>query len=163
MRLLSLRSYLLYVLLGILVLVTVIMRWDKLLSDSGGYGDANRLRVGGKEIVVEFAGEPEERRQGLSGRDNLCGECGMLFTYPSSQRRMYWMKEMNFDLDMVFIDNGKVVETHEDVPAPVEGQDGREIIVVTDLPAEWVLEVNSGWVERNGIEVGDMIDLDIGD
>lgn len=118
-----------------------------------------KLKVGEAVVYVEIMDKPSERARGLSGRESLGESQGMLFIYPGSRRHSFWMKEMNFALDIIFIDEGKVVEIHEDVPVPVGGQDGREIKIQTKLETEWVLEVNAGWVESNGVEVGDAVQL----
>ena len=70
------------------------------------------------------------------------------------------MKGMRFPLDMLFIYQGKVVDIARKVSAPEEGEDGTKIRVSTWLPAEWVLEVNSGWSERHGVEAGDAVSLE---
>lgn len=119
----------------------------------------SHLRIGETELTVELADTPEKRLQGLSGREPIADDWGMLFVFPDSGRRSFWMREMRFPLDMVFIDQRQVVEIIPDVPAPAVGQDGREIRVVSKEAAEWVLEVNAGWVERQGIEVGDPVEL----
>jgi uncharacterized membrane protein (UPF0127 family) len=118
------------------------------------------LRVGEMTVSVEIADTPEQRTRGLSGRENLGENEGLLFIFPESQQRSFWMKDMRFPLDMVFIDEGEVVEIVRGVPAPSEGSDGTEIRVVSKFPAEWVLEVNSGWVERQGVKLEDSVKLD---
>ena len=119
-----------------------------------------RLRVGENVVVVELAKTPEEWTQGLSGRESLGEEEGMLFVSDESVRRTFWMKGMRFPLDMLFIHQDKVVDIAHKVPAPAEGQDGTETRVSTWLPAKWVLEVNSGWAERHGVKLGDPVILE---
>ena len=122
--------------------------------------DGVELWVGDATIEVEIADTNVARVQGLSGREFLDENRGVLFIFPDSRRQSFWMKEMKFDLDMIFINEGRVIEVYEQVPAPIEGQeDGREIKVVTKGEADMVLEVNSGWVRENGIKVGDKVEL----
>lgn len=123
--------------------------------------EGQRLRVGRVEIWVEIADNPEAWAQGLSGREELGKNQGMLFVYPDALRLAFWMEDMRFPLDILFIRDGRVVDIHERVPAPQPGQDGREIQVVSSQPAAMVLEVNSGWVERHGVVIGDEIKLEI--
>ena len=118
-----------------------------------------RLRVGEVDVLVELAETPSAWTQGLSGRERLGEDEGMLFIFPNSARRRFWMYKMRFALDMLFIDQGRVVEIREDVPAPVGEQDGTEIVVESSASAQWVLEVNSGWMERQGVGVGDSVEL----
>lgn len=118
------------------------------------------LRVGEVTVSVEIADSPEEQKQGLSGRESLAEDEGMLFIFPDSQRWSFWMKAMRFGLDIIFIDDGQVVEIAREVPVPKEGEDGAKISLIPNYPAEWVLEVNSGWAERHGIRVGDAVSLE---
>ncbi len=119
-----------------------------------------KLQVGETEVRVELARTPDEWAQGLSGRETLGEDEGMLFVSNQSVRRSFWMKGMRFPLDMLFIHQGRVVDIANKVRAPSAGEDGTAIRVSTWLPAEWVLEVNSGWVERHGVKVGDKVILE---
>ncbi len=145
--------------LFLIIASLAVVGWLVFVDDQSSVKEDRKIRVGESEVVVEIADEPVEWAQGLSGRESLGESEGMLFLFPESRKQSFWMKEMKFDLDMLFIDERKVVEIHENVPAPVEGQDGKEIKVQTKLEAEWVLEVNAGWVEKNGVEVGDDVVL----
>lgn len=118
------------------------------------------MRIGKNVVSVELARTPEEWSRGLSGRDSLGEEEGMLFVSDEAVRRTFWMKGMRFPLDMLFIYQGKVVDIAHEVPAPSEEDDGTAIKVSTWLPATWVLEINSGWVKQHGVKVGDPVVLE---
>lgn len=146
--------------LGLLIIIILVARLWIFPSEQPELVNSPRLLIGDAVLTVEIADEPNEWAQGLSGKESLCDECGTLFLFPESRKQSFWMREMNFALDMIFIDEEKVVEIFEDVPFPEDGKDGREIKVETELPTEWVLEVNSGWVERNGVEVGNEVSFE---
>ena len=57
----------------------------------------------GKKIYIEVADTDASRQQGLSDRDGLCAECGMLFVFPQNGYYGFWMKDMNFNIDIVFL------------------------------------------------------------
>lgn len=111
------------------------------------------LKINNTEIQIEIADELSEQIQGLSGRASLCAACGMLFTYHNAQIRDFWMKDMRFSLDFVFIRDGLVVEMLENAPKPVADQPIFRI--QSRNPADMVLEVNAGFVKKNGIAAGD--------
>jgi len=142
----------------ILLLVALSLAW---LSVTANLERQNSmvlvLRVGEQTLGVEVADSAEEWSQGLSGREQLAGDEGMLFVFDDQVRRSFWMRQMRFPLDMLFIRNGRVSELFPRVPAPGEGQDGREIRIQSQEPADWVLEVNSGWAQEHGIKVGDEV------
>src|SRR3989338_4766663 len=84
-----------------------------LLLVLGGCGVSNSLStkkivMNGQSVIVELAQTPEARKQGLSGRQNLCETCGMLFIFPENNRYTFWMKEMNFPLDIIWLKDGVV-------------------------------------------------------
>ena len=121
--------------------------------------DAPVVTVGDTSFVVELAVTPAERNRGLSGHPPLADNEGMLFVFENEAKWTFWMKEMLFPLDMLWIDAGcTVVDITENALKPEPGQ------ALQDLPryfpktlAQYVLEVNSGTAERTGISAGDQI------
>ena len=108
-----------------------------------------------QKIYVEIADSPEEKKQGLSGRESLAGDRGMLFIYPEPGNYSFWMKEMKFNLDFVFINDQKVVDLKENIPFPKEGEE--PAIIKTETEFDKVLEINQGMIEKLGIKVGDEV------
>ena len=110
-------------------------------------------------FVVELAVTPAERNQGLSGHPPLADNEGMLFVFENEAKWIFWMKEMLFPLDMVWIDaRCNVVDITENAPKPDPEQ------ALEDLPrffpktlAQYVLEVNAGTAQRTGITIGDRV------
>ncbi len=116
-----------------------------------------RLRVGKEEVWVEVRDTDEGRQLGLSGREGLKENEGMLFVFEKTGRHSFWMKEMRFDLDLVFIKDNQVVELVKEVKAPRPDEVPRSIRPTQE--AEMVLEVNSGWVDDNSIKLDDVVSL----
>lgn len=98
-----------------------------------------------------------EQILGLSGRSSLCALCGMVFVFRQAQIQNFWMKEMKFPLDMIFIRDHKVVEIVENVP--VKKPAGETPRVRSQEPADMVLEVNAGFVVKNHVALGDEVKL----
>ncbi len=114
------------------------------------------LKIGNTTISVEISDEIGEQAQGLSGRDSLCQNCGMLFVYNEPIIQNFWMMGMKFPLDFVFIRDGKVIETIENVPKPAGGKIPK---VQSQHTADQVLEVNASFVKLSGIKAGDEVEL----
>ena len=108
-----------------------------------------------QKIYVEIAGSPEEKKQGLSGRESLAEDRGMLFIYPEPGNYSFWMKEMKFNLDFVFINDQKVVDLKENIPFPKEGEEPQTIRV--EATFDKVLEINQGIIKKIEIKVGDEV------
>lgn len=108
------------------------------------------------EIVVELADTHELRKQGLSNRESLDSDKGMLFVMPSRAMSSFWMKDMNFPLDIVWIDGDKVANISYDLEA--EGPSPKKSYS-SGSPVNYVLEVNAGFCKEHGIEVGDKVEI----
>ena len=117
------------------------------------------VTVGSAALTVELALTPAQRVQGLSGRPELARGTGMLFVYTQEGRHSFWMIDMNFPLDLVWISaQCTVIEITSNVPPPAPGQTSAELPrYVPETPVQYVLEVNAGDMESAGIQVGDPV------
>ena len=117
------------------------------------------LTIGGKiEVGVKVARKPAELAQGYSNHSPISDHEGMLFIMPNTALHTFWMKNMLFDLDFIYINNNKVVDLIENVPCPAN-YNGQTYIVNPQKAFNKVLEVKSGFVKNNKIKVGDLIEL----
>jgi uncharacterized membrane protein (UPF0127 family) len=117
--------------------------------------ELSRVRLGGTNFGVEIVSSPEKTALGLSGRESICEKCGMLFIFEGVAYRSFWMKDMKFDLDMVYISGDKIVY----IAKNVRHENGTKEVVQPDAKADKILEVNAGTSDKFGLKVGDMIGL----
>ena len=119
------------------------------------------VRIGSASYFVDLAVLPEERQQGLSGRPSLAADAGMLFIFEEEQQLHFWMKDMRFPLDIIWIDaQCRLVEVAADVPTPPPNAGNEEIPrVQSPSPSRFVLEVNAGEAARNGLSAGDAVEF----
>jgi uncharacterized membrane protein (UPF0127 family) len=108
-------------------------------------------------IDAEIADTPERQQRGLSGRPALPAGRGMLFLYPEPALRGFWMPDMHFDIDILWIREGRIVHVEPDVPhvasEPLPVYRPAE-------PADTVLEVAAGTARRLGWRVGDAVQIE---
>lgn len=103
------------------------------------------------EIRVEVADSPEEQWRGLMFRESLGEREGMLFIFGEEQALGFWMKDTLIPLDMIFLDgNRTVVKIHTAVPCEADPCP----IYSSGRPAQYVVEVNAGFAEQQGIREG---------
>lgn len=114
-----------------------------------------KLQIRNQTFTLEYAVTDREKQQGLSGRDPLPDNHGMIFVYRDKQQYPFWMIDMKFALDFIWIDDTKIVDITENVPAPLPGQQPET--VSPKQPVNRILEVNAGTVERLGIQIGDTV------
>ena len=107
------------------------------------------------EVRVEIADEPEEQATGLMNRTALGEDRGMLFCFPSEEDRSFWMKDTLIPLSIAYMDSeGRIVDIQDmkaldDDPPHYESAE----------PARYALEVNKGFFDERGVEVGDSAEL----
>lgn len=119
------------------------------------YGKGKLLRINDSVFNVEIARSPAELTLGLGKRKEL-GADGMLFVLPVRIVPQFWMKDMEFGLDFVWIDGERVVALTEKVPAPSNGSAPQA--VSPGLQVTHVLELPLGDIAKHGIKVGDRVE-----
>lgn len=123
--------------------------------------DIPLVLVGGAEFQVELAVTPEQRSQGLSGRDSLPSGTGMLFIYEADGNHTFWMKGMNFPLDFVWISGECVVaEVTANAPPPESGQSSGFLPTYAPPgPVRYILEINASEAGTAGVTPGDAVEF----
>jgi uncharacterized membrane protein (UPF0127 family) len=111
-----------------------------------------RVTIGVHVIDAEVADTPARKQRGLSGRASLGDAEGMLFPYAEPGLHGFWMPDMRFDIDIVWIRAGRIV----DVTANVSKDDPRAVHRPRE-PADLVLELPAGTAARRGFRVGDAV------
>ena len=124
--------------------------------------DAPLVRIGDAVYVVDLAVTGGERAQGLSGRPSLGANRAMLFVYDDDGRRSFWMPEMHFPLDMVWIKSDcTVAGVTADVPHPLPETPRSELPRYPSAGAvRFVLEINAGLAARHAIMPGAVVQFD---
>jgi YVTN family beta-propeller protein len=106
-------------------------------------------------VFVEVPDDLEESMRGLMFRKHLPWNAGMLFAYYDEKPRTFWMKNTLIPLDMIFVDsNSKIIEIKENVPPCAQYECPT---YPSKEPAQYVLEVNAGFVQEKGVKVGDRL------
>ncbi|MDD4938221.1 MAG: DUF192 domain-containing protein [Candidatus Shapirobacteria bacterium] len=112
------------------------------------------LKLNGHDYQIEIAQTITQKSQGLSHRDQLCSNCGMIFLFNYQSTLPFWMKDTLFPLDLIWIDSdGKIV----DIQTATETNSQK--IYKNSSPAQYVLEINAGDCQKIGLKTGDIVDL----
>jgi uncharacterized protein len=115
-----------------------------------------QLQIKDKVFTVEIPNSIEKRALGLGKRKNLPQDCGMLFIFDRRGIYPFWMKNMQFPIDIIWIDGNRVVGTSQNIPAPKN----RSLpVYAPPSPVDKVLELNSGTVKVLGIAENDTITI----
>ncbi len=115
------------------------------------------LKVKETEIAVDLAITKEDQIKGLSGRKSLSPEEGMLFVYNQPRKVSIWMKEMNFPIDIIWIDEKKQISYFKKEVSP----DTYPESFTPNRPVRYVLEVPAGFIENHNIQIGDNVEFEL--
>jgi uncharacterized membrane protein (UPF0127 family) len=119
------------------------------------YAHALIITSDGIEIPVEVADTSRKRSLGLGKRSGLKKDWGMLFVFEKRQTHRFWMKDMQFALDIIWLDNYRIVHILRNVQPVMSGE--KPAILESPEPANFVLEIASGRATELGLKHGDLL------
>jgi uncharacterized membrane protein (UPF0127 family) len=110
-----------------------------------------KLVINGSAINVERVDDHASRQLGLMYRNFLPQDAGMLFSFPNSEERSFWMKNTYIPLSIAYLDaEGRILNIEDMDPHNLDG-------VRSSGPAMFALEANKGWFTERGVSVGDIV------
>lgn len=117
--------------------------------------DGPRAIVGGTSVKILLADTPQKRTQGLSGRESLAHDEGMLFVFPEEDVYSFWMKDMRFSIDILWLNSaGEVVHVVENA-----SPESYPASFTPEKAATYVLELPAGFARLNNVVVGSVVTL----
>jgi len=118
--------------------------------------ETKKIRVGQATLTVEIADTLAKQNKGLSGRPDLTDDHGMLFVYSDKKTRKFWMKDMNFAIDIIWLNGNKIVELTENLQ-PAQG--AKIPSYLSKNSVNGVLEVKAGFIAKNGLKIGQNVEF----
>lgn len=118
------------------------------------------VSLGGVNVTASLSTTPDSQSKGLSIKDSLNENEGMLFIFESPQKYSFWMKDMKFPIDIIWINStGKIVHIEKNLspcylllPCPSYAPKNDSL---------YVLEVVSNFTNKFGVSVGDSVESEI--
>lgn len=113
------------------------------------------------KLNVEIADTVALREKGLSGREELKKGSGMLFIFQNKDiYPVFWMKDMLIPIDIIWINEDKIVKIDKNVPIPKAGTTDQDLKKYTFQKAvDYILEVPAGFSDASGFKIGSLVDL----
>lgn len=112
-------------------------------------------KLGGETFDVMVARTEDEQKRGLGGLSGLAPQEAMLFPYKVSDFHGFWMKDMNFSIDIVWLDQDSRIVHIEKSIAP----DTYPKIYFPASPSRSVVEFSAGTIDRLGVSVGNFFEI----
>lgn len=114
----------------------------------------SKVKINETYINLELAKTQQEHYTGLSNRKSIPDNFGLLFLFNKKEVKNFLMRDMLFSLDIVFIDDNKIIDIYSNLPF---NKDSQNISYKSSGPVDKVLELNSGTCEKNNIKVGNLV------
>ena|SRR3990167_36404 len=113
-------------------------------------------------IKAKIADDPKEHQAGLSDYSSLALDEGVLFVFDQSKRHIFWMKDMDFAIDIIWIDEAKkIVDIAQNVPPEPNKSDKELTRYAPKSDARYVLEINAGLSALHNFQVGDQVSFEL--
>lgn len=113
-------------------------------------------------INAEVVQSDAAKKKGLSGRESLGINDGMLFVFKSNGVYPFWMKDTKFALDIIWIDENKKIVYIAENASPEPGKKDSEFFrYAPNNNARYVLEINAGISKLHGIQLGDSVNFQL--
>lgn len=116
------------------------------------------ITINNKTFNVDVAKTEEERIKGLSIYNKLPLDKGMVFDFGKKDYYSFWMKNMKFPIDIIYIKDNKIVEIFKNVPQPKSEQEILPVIT-PKYPADTVLEINAGLSDKYNFNINDSVKI----
>lgn len=116
-------------------------------------------KISNQNFTLEIADTTYLQAKGLSNRQQLCSDCGMLFIFKSEKIQTFWMKDTLLPLDIIFINaNYQITDIYTANPEPNKS-DFQLTLYQSTTPTKYVIELNAGTSQKINLKVGDTINL----
>lgn len=113
------------------------------------------VRISGRTIRVEIAKTSEEHARGLSGRARIGDDEGMFFFFSAPSHRLFWMNDMHFPIDIVWVGADATIVDITHVASP----ESFPKKFASRTPAQHVIEVPAHTAQKYGFRIGDRVDV----
>ena len=141
--------------LGALVVIFVIA---VIITIFARLGKSTTVSMNNKTFKVTVAKTIEEKQKGLSGQKSLGQDKGMLFVFNERGYYSFWMKDMKFPIDIIFIDGETIVTIYKNISNPPSGKNPSTVYQPKQA-VDKVLEVNSGISAKYNIKEGNKVEF----
>jgi len=125
--------------------------------------------IDGRQFTLDLALDDDARVQGLQGVETIPDQGGLLFVFPESQRRSFWMINCPADIDVIFLDPaGRVTAAHRMKSEAPRREGESETAYEARLkhyssvyPAQFAIELRGGWLKELDVDVDSKLELDV--
>jgi len=137
------------VVLGLIVTL-IVFKWPQKKTFPENIG----LNINNQDYYLEVAQDTQTRTKGLSNRDQVCPNCGMLFVFKSEGIYPFWMKDTKIPLDMIWVNSKNQIVK---IVTALETNSTKNY--TNSQSAKYVIELNANEAFKLGLKIGDTIPI----
>jgi uncharacterized membrane protein (UPF0127 family) len=137
------------------VVITLILVFGLMLIVYSALTHHSQIIVGGKTFIIDAVQSKYSMEKGLSGKDSLSDNEGMLFIFKKPDIYGIWMKDMKFPIDIIWIDSNMQIVSIEKSVSP----DTYPQIFKPTTAALYVLEISAGQSNFLNLKIGDKVSI----
>jgi uncharacterized membrane protein (UPF0127 family) len=142
-----------FIITGVLLII--------LFSSGGLLSKKATATFGSQKVTLEIADSEKAREKGLSDRATLAENHGMLFLFDEPGIPAFWMKGMKFPIDIIFLNNKKIVTIFKNVQPPKTTSEIPTNYYQPTYPSDKVIELKAGATDKYKLHTGDTINLSL--
>ena len=151
----------LFIFAGILLLLVVVYFLQSYIrSNFSMFESVTNVEVADRTLRLEIADDAHEREIGLSEKRSLNDDQGMVFVFDKPDFYSFWMRDMDFPIDIIYLRDNKIVTIFENVPAPTDNTQNLKIYTPKS-EADRVVELKAGASKELGLKEGDSMNIEI--
>lgn len=144
--------------IALIILVVVVVL---LISPGGLLTKKATATFGSQKVILDVADTEKSREIGLSGRASLAENTGMVFLFDQPSTPTFWMKGMKFPIDIIFLNNKKIVTIYKNVKPPKTTTEIPTSYYTPTSPSDTVIELKAGASDKYKLKTGDSIKLSL--
>lgn len=155
----------LIVIFGVIAAIVIVFLFIQFspLNKNASQGKTSTVTIKDQTFSVTVAETEEEKQKGLSGLDNLPLDEGKLFVFEKPDTYSFWMKDMKFPIDIIYINGDKIVSITENAKPPAENVENPTCETIgcyqSSGPADKALEINAGLSKKYNFQPGDTVQI----
>lgn len=140
----------------LIIVVGVKFSMDYLANNPNPFTKTPTVTINNQTFKLFVAKSAKEKEIGLSDKDSLAQDHGMYFPFERKDYYSFWMKNMKFPIDMIFLSNNQIVTIYENLEPPSQDLKSPPLYKPNEQ-ADAVLEINAGLIKKYNIKIGDEV------
>lgn len=145
-----------FLLFGVFLILVIGMVIAKNYLEGNVFWKTAKATINNNSFKLYVAKSPKDKQIGLSEKKSLPEDYGMIFLFEKPDYYGFWMRNMDFPIDIIYIRNNSIVTIYSDIRPP-SSPNGIPPIFKPKVPADTVLEINAGLSQKYNLKEGDKV------